>query len=217
MISCWVPAVVLMCSKSFSAANEVTSPSPFGRPKRISTFGERVQPSRKLMAEEVFWTDDLSDVPQMQMDWHCKTWVFSHNVRSSLCPLQDFLGMIMSSFMTSKGPPKPFFWEGGFASILGPRTASAAPNSQTAEFFPATEFCLSFRWNFGCLVFSQGSCRWHLQRPKSGSCRVPGDVLKQMGKRSWILRCSTQRCQCWCQRHSWKLVESWGVCANYPL
>lgn len=24
----------------------------------------------------------------------------------------DFLGMIMSSFMTSKGPPKPFFWEG---------------------------------------------------------------------------------------------------------
>ena len=26
--------------------------------------------------------------------------------------MQDFLGMIMSSFMTSKGPPKPFFWEG---------------------------------------------------------------------------------------------------------
>ncbi|CAK9004366.1 unnamed protein product [Durusdinium trenchii] len=24
----------------------------------------------------------------------------------------DFLGMIMSSFLTSKGPPKPFFWEG---------------------------------------------------------------------------------------------------------
>ena len=33
----------------------------------------------------------------------------------------DFLGMIMSSFMTSKGPPKPFFWEG----VL-PMTSSAS-------------------------------------------------------------------------------------------
>ena len=27
-------------------------------------------------------------------------------------PREDFLGMIVSGFMTSKGPPKPFFWEG---------------------------------------------------------------------------------------------------------
>ncbi|CAJ1409653.1 unnamed protein product [Effrenium voratum] len=26
--------------------------------------------------------------------------------------IMDFLGMIVSGFMTSKGPPKPFFWEG---------------------------------------------------------------------------------------------------------
>ena len=130
---------------------------------------------------------------------------------------RTFLEWSWAPSWPARGHQNHSFGKAGLPSILGPRTASAAPNSQTAEFFPATEFCLSFRWNFGCLVFSQGCCRWHLQRPKSGSCRVPGDVLKQMGKRSWILRCSTQRCQCWCQRHSWKLVESWGVCANYPL
>lgn len=27
--------------------------------------------------------------------------------------------MIMSSFMTSKGPPKPFFWEGGVGLLVG--------------------------------------------------------------------------------------------------
>jgi hypothetical protein len=49
--------------------SQATFPSPSGRRKKISTFGEKAQPLKKLMVEEVFWTDfwglldDLADWP----------------------------------------------------------------------------------------------------------------------------------------------------------
>ena len=37
--------------------SQATFPSPSGRRKKISTSGEKAQPLKKLMVEEVFWTD----------------------------------------------------------------------------------------------------------------------------------------------------------------